>query len=180
MSTVVRDRGARARVREYLAVHGPVEDQAGGATAVLKDAVDYQGSAVAFIQLIAAMDREEEITREIRGKRTYQISSASVPAPAVTARTRMASPGAPLGVPADLDYDKLARALLREVARVMAPEVGGSAGLDDLVDERNRLQAERDEYAERLESARRELSAILGDYVANNPPAGRTAQEQAS
>ena len=167
MSSVIRDRGARTRIREYLAANGPIDDSTGRATAELKEAIDYQGSAVAFIQLIAAMDRDGEIVRDIRGKRTYGIASASAPAGAKRTSVLPAASGAPLGVPADLDYDKLARALLREVARAMSPGAGeDDTDLKALVDQRNRLQAERDEYAERLEAARRQLSTILGDYAA--------------
>lgn len=50
-------------------------DGSGHATGLLMKAVGYQGSSVAFIQLVAAMDRDGEISRDIRGKRTYRISS---------------------------------------------------------------------------------------------------------
>src|ERR1700679_816497 len=85
MPQVVRDRTARSRIRNYLAEHGPIVDSSGRATAVLKDVIGYQGSAVAFIQLITAMDKSAEIEREIRGKRTYRISGQDrrlPPAPA--------------------------------------------------------------------------------------------------
>ena len=70
------DRTARARIRQYLATHGPVVDPSGYATGVLKDAIGYTGSSVAFIQLVTAMSKDQELSRSIRGKRTYRISLA--------------------------------------------------------------------------------------------------------
>lgn len=160
MGSAVRDRGARARIREYLAVNGAVDDPSGRATAVLKEAVGYTGTDVGFIQLVAAMDQDGEIHREIRGKRTYRIASASAHVLGATAGAM------------ELDYDRLARALLREVARAIAadevPSTRGRGETDtsDLVSERDRLKAERDEYAARLEVARRQMSAILGEHIA--------------
>ncbi|MGW4339768.1 hypothetical protein ACWEK5_44365 [Rhodococcus koreensis] len=186
MTTVVRDHGARSRIREYLALHGSVEDSTGRATSVLKDAIDYQGSSVAFIQLIAAMDRDGEIHRDIRGKRTYGISSTASQARIAAPESAPEGPvvGSPLGVHLDLDYDKLARALLREVSRVVtaAPTSVSSAdgSLESILDERNRLQAERDEYAARLEGARRQLSAILGGYVEGQAAPGEVAPATAA
>lgn len=177
MSTAIRDRGARGRIREYLAVHGPIDDPTGRATSVLKDAVDYQGSPVAFIQLVAAMDRDGEITRDIRGKRTYGIYSAAAPAGVSQRASILPQTGAPLGVPSDLDYDKLARALLREVSRAMgSAESVATPDVEELVEQRDRLQAERDEYAERLEVARLELSKILGAYAAGGTAESSTEQ----
>jgi len=176
MATAARDRSARSRIREFLVQHGPLEDPSGGATALLKDAVGYRGNDVAFIQLVTAMDKGAEISREIRGKRTYKISAT---APAAVPVPRGAAPVA--GVPAApvvIDYQELARAVVQELARVLAGRGAAepAGGLDAVRAERDRLQAERDDYAKRLQIARRQLSALLAqsadDGIAEEPAAG--------
>lgn len=174
-----RDRTARTRIRQFLASSGPIVDPSGYATGVLKDAIGYTGSSVAFIQLIAAMDRDGEIKREIRGKRTYTIEGVGVPplpshgtvAPvtqpahagelAQEGRTStVTAPGQPT---IELDYRLLAQALVREllVATAAARDVAGVAAGDTAADS-NRLEAERDEYARRLQIARTQLDELLG------------------
>ena len=74
-----RDRTARSRIRQFLADAGPVVDPSGYATSVLREAIAYEGSSVAFIQLIAAMDHDGELKREIVGKRTFQIEGIGAP-----------------------------------------------------------------------------------------------------
>jgi hypothetical protein len=167
MAATVRDRTARSRIRSYLAEHGPIVDPSGRATAVLKDVIGYEGSPVAFIQLVTAMDKSREIEREIRGKRTYQISGLDGGAPALassTARAAVATVTPPgTGLPIELDYDELARALLRETWRLaeLAGSRTASAGeiseLQAVRQERDLLIAERDEYARRLQ----QLSAMI-------------------
>lgn len=152
---MARDRTARARIRRYLAQYGPVVDTHGLATKVLKDAVDYEGSSVAFIQLMAAMERDGELEREIRGKRTYGIDlAASATSEALAAE----SPGdlTPFGQ-MDIDYEALARALLHELTAVDAPAV-----LEQMRAENERIARERDEYARRLEMARAKLAELRG------------------
>jgi hypothetical protein len=155
---MARDKTARTRIRQYLRTHGAVDDPNGYATSVLKDAIGYQGTAVAFIQLIAAMDRDGEITRTVRGKRTYRIGAA--PANAVTTGSPSPVPahsGTPAS-PVEIDYDRLARAVVREFFLQTAENSlagGGSPAA--------RLRAERDEYALMLEMARLRLGALLGD-----------------
>jgi hypothetical protein len=126
----------------------------------LKEAIEYDGTAVAFIQLIAAMDREGEIAREIRGKRTYRISlsraSAIMPASPHPVNEEGVSVA---GQPIEIDYDRLARAVVREFFLQAAQN--GMAGTGPV----GRLQAERDEYALKLELARLRLGALLGDRV---------------
>lgn len=187
MDIVARDRTARTRIRNYLVTHGPVDDPSGHATSVLKDLISYQGSAVAFIQLIAAMDRDDEIVREIRGKRTYRISAtpaaqraaAPQPAPAgpqaLEVPLSQATAGAEDGV-VRIDYDKLARALVRQMwdfsTTVAAESTPASprgetqqeivADIDALRAERDRMIEERNEYAKRLQMARVKLDELLG------------------
>jgi hypothetical protein len=151
---MARDRTARTRIRRELAERGPVEDQHGLATKLLKDAVGYVGSPVAFIQLIAAMERDGELEREIRGKRTYRIS---VPEPGArpTAAPEPAALETDTG-PMAVDYDLLARSLLRELSGA-APAV-----LDEMRAENQRIAEERDDYARRLELARAKLEELRG------------------
>jgi hypothetical protein len=175
MATAARDRSARSRIREFLTQHGPVEDSSGRATALLKDAVGYRGNDVAFIQLVTAMDKAAEIRREIRGKRTYKISAT---VPARVPRTAAPVAGEP-GAAVVIDYDALARAVVQELARVLAGQAAAESagGLDAVRLERDRLQAERDEYAKRLQVARRQLTALLAqstpdDGILEQPAAG--------
>jgi hypothetical protein len=159
-----RDRTARTRIREYLRTRGPVDDPTGYATSALKEAIGYDGTAVAFIQLVAAMDREGEIAREIRGKRTYRISLGQAGAPVPDSPRPVPQQGvAAADLPFVIDYDRLARAVVREFflqAAQNAMAGGGPA---------KRLQAERDDYALKLEMARLRLSALLGDRAEDDP-----------
>jgi hypothetical protein len=154
MATTARDRTARSRIRSYLAEHGPVVDPSGRATAVLKDAIGYEGSPVAFIQLVTAMDKSREIERNIRGKRTYQISGLADGGPAIApSPVRVAAPvthpGTSLQI--EVDYDELARALLRETWRLAGKGGTEISELQAVQQERDQLIAERDEYARRLQ-----------------------------
>jgi hypothetical protein len=164
-----RDRTARTRIRQFLATSGAIVDPSGYATGVLKDAIGYSGSAVAFIQLIAAMDRDGEIEREIRGKRTYRIDGIGVPptpsvgAVAPVGQATMASVAVPGQPTIELDYKLLAQALVRELlaATAAAREVAAvGVGTDS-----DQLEAERDEYALRLEIARNQLDELLGQPI---------------
>lgn len=181
-----RDATARSRIRAYLAESGPVQDDRGGATTVLREAIAYQGSAVAFIQLITAMDEAGEITRDIRGKRTYGIAGVEQTASqagGVSTAVKQRGESVPVSAPLDLDYDQLARALVRELARVIASaEREPAAAVDDgrghaseLVAERDRLQQERDDYAARLEASRRQLNALAALYVHEDEDAAHHA-----
>lgn len=169
-----RDRTARTRIRQFLATAGPVVDPSGYATGVLKDAIGYSGSPVAFIQLVAAMDREGEITRDIRGKRTYRIEGVGVPpvasVGAVTPAGSVAAPLATVAVPGqptiEIDYRKLAKALVRELLTetAAAAQVAGTVTGERV--ESDALAAERAEYARRLEAAREKLDELLGAPMA--------------
>lgn len=153
---MARDRTARARVRQLLATSGPVRDPSGYATGDLKDAIGYSGSAVAFIQLVAAMERDGEIVRKIRGKRTYEI--AATPQTVESATTFPESGGAAArprdaGARIELDYDELAKAILRQLwagAKANAPVADAAPPV-----------AEHDEYTRKLEAARAKLDELL-------------------
>jgi hypothetical protein len=144
-----------------LRTHGAVEDPIGYATSALRDAIEYQGTEVAFIQLIAAMDRDGEITREIRGKRTYRIalgSAEAVPDAPLPVLVDSSAQVTQVAQPVEIDYDRLARAVVREFfAQGAQNAMAGAAAPVE------RLRAERDEYALLLEMARLRLSGLLGD-----------------
>lgn len=191
-----RDRTARTRIRQYLAASGPIVDPSGYATGVLKDAIGYTGSSVAFIQLIAAMDRDGEIQRDIRGKRTYQIEGIGVPptpsagavAPMGQAQAtgQVAAPGqvasvATPGQPTiEIDYKLLAQALVRELlAATAAAREAGGATLTAASSETDQLAAERAEYVRRLEFARTQLDELLGEPMGGLADSEAVAGRQA-
>lgn len=152
---MVRDRTARARIREHLLSAGSVTATSGNATNALREAVGYQGSAMAFIQLVSAMERDGEIERDIRGKRTYRIA----PGPrAAAAPERPTTPEArPAPDPADIDYQQLARAIVQEM-------LTGTDGPGPSTDA-ERLAVERDDYIRRLQDARSRIDELLGEPV---------------
>ncbi|BBZ31211.1 hypothetical protein MMAD_55060 (plasmid) [Mycolicibacterium madagascariense] len=167
---MARDRTARARVRQLLATAGPIADTSGFATGVLKDRIDYRGSSVAFIQLIAAMEQEGEISREIRGKRTYKISAT--PDTVQAFRPVMSPPDGSatdtvddVSSKIDIDYDRLAKALVREVWSVLtavasaAPERTALAPVDA-------TSSADDDYAVRIHAARKALDDLFDDVEA--------------
>lgn len=164
-----RDATARSRIREYLRSHGPVEDASGHASGVLREAVVYQGSAVAFIQMLASMDRDGEVERTIKGKRTFRIAGL---APARHEGEPGHSPSAPSAtgqLSVEIDYERLARAVVDELAGRLTGVLGAgspAAGFRPAPsqfarDERARLQDERDEYAARLAEARSQIDELL-------------------
>ncbi|KAA1379924.1 hypothetical protein [Aeromicrobium fastidiosum] len=178
-----RDATARSRIKEYLRSHGPVEDPSGHATRVLRQAVDYQGSAVAFIQMLAAMDRDGELERTIVGKRTYRVEGLADSASAlVPVHSSDPSAGAPVAL---IDYERLAKAIVSELAdRLSTPSGSGSPAVNHMPSqstntaaaERARLVQERDDYAARLHEARHRLDELLGD----EPAAGEARLDDAS
>lgn len=160
----------RQRIVDYLISEGPVEDQSGRATGVLKMAVGYTQGDAGFGQLISSMEKDGQLTREIRGRRTYRISAAldtAIPSDQ--------------GDSENIDYDELAAALLARTAQVLAAshEPSESAGwarrrieqlegrTDELQRELARAKAEaktnadeRDELRGQLEAASHNLSLL--------------------
>jgi hypothetical protein len=115
-------------------------DANGMASTRLAAAVGYPGSSVAFAQLLSGMERSGLIEREVRGKRTYRIKlgpvtiagpggPARIPGPFQGTVPRVASGppglatagGIPAAGTAGFDYDELARRLLVQVVRRLAP-----------------------------------------------------------
>lgn len=162
---MARDRTARSRIRQYLATAGPIVDPSGYATSMLKDAVAYTGSSVAFIQLIAAMDRDGEIKREIVGKRTFRIEGIGAPVlpspETVTSPGRVSVTTAPGQPTLEIDYRLLAKALVAELLSATAAAHEETAPASS-VSTADALEAERDEYARRLEIARNQINELLG------------------
>jgi hypothetical protein len=175
----------RQQVAQYLAKNGPFEDSSGRATAKLKEALGYTGTDAGFTQLIANMDRAGELTREIRGKRTYRISAVSGASPSGVDDVLNAADGA------EMDYDQVASALLLQVVQTLnegkrQPGNDGSwarrrierleGRIDDL--ERDLLRAkaesrtanaERDEMQLLLEHSQANL-ALLSDRASGGKP----------
>ena len=133
-----KDLTARSRIAAYLSTNGPIEDEQGRATAVLKDAVGYTGTSLGFVQLISSMEKSGLLLREVRGKRTYRISpteelagaaahGSGVPG-ASRAQESLNATLAPVAEAAarvrrddgEIDYDELAATVLTQAARALA------------------------------------------------------------
>lgn len=144
--------------------NGPVVDKSGRATALLKEAIGTEAGDAGFSQLISSMDKAGDLTREIRGKRTYRIAVASA-TPTVQA-PEIADPG-----DSPLDYDELADSLLVRVSRVLAKPEGSDAvwarrrieqlerRIDELQRDLARAKAEAKTNADQREDLRGKLDA---------------------
>jgi hypothetical protein len=176
---------SRQQVAQYLVQNGPVEDPTGRATAKLKGVLGYEGTAAGFTQLIANMDRAGELTREVRGKRTYRIMAV---ADAVPSSVDNAVDGAD---DTEMDFDQLASALLVQVVQTLSEgnRQRGNDGswarrrierLDSRINDLERellqaktesrtLAAERDGLRLLLEHSQANL-ALLSDRVSTGKP----------
>jgi hypothetical protein len=176
---------SRQQVAQYLAQHGPFEDSTGRATTKLKEVLGYEGTNAGFTQLIANMDRAGELTREVRGKRTYRIMAAGDTPPSNVDRSLNGADDT------EMDYDRVASALLLQVVQALSEgnRQRGSDGswarrrierlenrINDL--ERDLLQAkaesrtiaaERDELRLLLEHSQANL-ALLSDRASTGKP----------
>jgi chromosome segregation ATPase len=122
----------RQQVAEYLTQHGPLEDAKGRATAKLMEALGYEGPVANFAQLISNMDRSGQLTREVRGKRTYRIAVAKSDL-ALSLDDRPAEVET-----AEMDYDKVASALLIQVVQNLTK--GSRSGENDGSWSRRRIE----------------------------------------
>jgi hypothetical protein len=182
-----RDTTARQRIVDYLRTHGPVVDHDGRATASLMSAIGYESSLAAFIQLLAAMSQDGTVERQVRGRRTYEISLPGQRAQDFAGAGAMrldaisASPvtagGRELPVE-EADYDELARWLLSRLLREVltagkqqrsirgtgAPRADSAASpdaeLESLRRQVRQLTAERDDALRRLDQA----NSMLAGY----------------
>jgi chromosome segregation ATPase len=182
----------RQQVAEYLTQHGPLEDPNGRATAKLMDALGHEGSVANFAQLISNMDRSGQLTREVRGKRTYRIAAATSDlASSVVDRADEIET-------AEMDYDKVASALLIQVVQNLTkgPRSGENDGswsrrrierLERRVDELERelsqakaeskiLAAERDELRLQLEHSEGNLALLSERASARKPREGHLSK----
>jgi hypothetical protein len=198
---VPRDTTVRQRVIDYLVEKGPIYDDSGRATSMLKGAVGYAGGDAGFIRVVSLLAESGDIAREVRGKRTYRISAtdqaagkASPPSPAPpSAGSRSSS----LSGDDALDYDELAAALLARVARTLSA-ADGAGGADqtawarrrmdqleakvvslqrDLARARAEVQSvseEREALRQQLEAATRNLD-VLTERLGSRPAAPRAA-----
>jgi urease gamma subunit len=105
----------RQQVVQYFAQYGPLEDPSGKATAKLREALNYEGSEASFTQLISNMDRAGQLTREVKGKRTYRI--VGVEQTSQVDHDSEADSGDPED--AAMDYDAVAAALLVQVVQTV-------------------------------------------------------------
>ena len=106
----------RQQVVQYLAQYGPLEDPSGKATAKLREALGYEGSEASFTQLISNMDRAGQLTREVKGKRTYRIVGVEHASQAEPSRI---DSGQRDPEDAAMDYDAVAAALLVQVVQTV-------------------------------------------------------------
>jgi hypothetical protein len=145
----------RQQVTEYLTLHGPVEDGKGRATAQLMEGVGYVGSIANFAQLISNMDKAGQVTREVKGKRTYRIA-ASVDEPVSRAHKGPDGPET-----AEMDYDKVASALLIQVVQNLTKGQRGGENDGSWARRRiERLERRVNELERDLSQARAESNTI--------------------
>ena len=161
--------GTRDRIIAHLVSVGGIADTTGMASTKLAEAVGYPGSSVAFAQLLAGMERDGLIAREVRGKRTYRITlpERAGPERAGPDGAGPASAAADAGrAPGGFDYDELARRLLVQILRKLASV---SVTEPDLatVDAPSALAeaagADRGDLVDRVD---REKTAVLRETVA--------------
>ena len=180
-------RNVRKQIVEYLVAQGPVEDRSGRATTKLRQAFGYEGSEQGFTQLIAAMERSGELTRTVKGKRTFYISAVAPPTHSSDegVRTEDASD------PSPVDYEDLAAALLVRVVQTITsghdqPANDGAWArrrierlerrIGELERELLRTKAESNGIAEERDDLRRQLEhsegnlAVLTDRLASRKP----------
>lgn len=168
---MARDQTVRRRIVEHLTQHGPVRDASGRATALLKDAVGYEGSDTGFTQLVSAMAKSGALVREVRGKRTYRLSLNPNGHTASTSTTT----GVGIQHTSDelMDYDELAAALLARVTRILSAPTDGSESsswarrrLEQLETKNSALQRDVARAKAELESALLERDALRGQLDA--------------
>ncbi len=156
-------RAVRQQLGDYLVQCGPVEDPSGRATAKFRAAVGYDGSEAAFSQLIASMARAGQLTREIKGKRTYRITTMA-PSPNTSTGQDPPALASESVDQADMDYDELASALLVQVVQALSKE-GQAQDRDGSWARRRMVRLERhiDELERELAQARAESKALASE-----------------
>ena len=169
----------RTQVVDYLVRHGSLADPQGKATAKLREALGYEGSVPGFTQLISTMDRAGELTREVKGKRTYRIAAvADAPrlrassvaksdaavASSAAARSGAAKSGAAKAGATEtmeMDYDQVASALLVQVVQTLTKGSTGREGEGSWARRRiERLERQVNELERDLSQAKAESKSV--------------------
>jgi hypothetical protein len=145
----------RQQVVQYLAQHGPLEDPSGKATAKLREALGYEGSEASFTQLISNMDRTGQLTREVKGKRTYRIVGVEHASQVGAEQEPIADSVSPED--AAMDYDAVAAALLVQVVQTVTK--GNQTKESDGSWARRRIER----LERRIDELERELSAAKAE-----------------
>jgi hypothetical protein len=169
-----------------------VRDASGRATALLKDAVGYEGSDTGFTQLVSAMAKAGTLVREVRGKRTYRVSLSPNGRPTSVPSTRRDEADNEL-----MDYDELAASLLARVTRLLSAPSDGSESASwarrrleqletrnaalqrDVARAKAELEAaiiERDTLRNQLEAAEHNLALLTERLGEPRHPTGRAAE----
>jgi hypothetical protein len=145
---------------DYLVRHGSLEDPQGRATSKLREALGFLGSVGSFTQLISTMDRTGELTREVKGKRTYRIAAvASNPA---LSDNNLEESDAPDTV--EMDYDQVASALLVQVVKTLTQGSRGKEGDGSWAGRRiERLERRIDELERDLSHAKAEAKSVADE-----------------
>ena len=179
----------RQQLVDYLVAHGPIDDPSGRATSKLRERFGYEGSEQGFTQLIATMDRSGELTRVVKGKRTYRIASDAEPSQSSQSSDEHVGTENATD-PSVLDYDDLAASLLVRVVRTITAGNGqGDEGawarrrierlerrIGELERDLSRAKAESRGIADERDDLRRQLEhsegnlAVLTDRLASRKP----------
>lgn len=197
---MARDQTVRRRIVEHLTQHGPVSDASGRATALLKEAVGYEGSDTGFTQLVSAMAKSGALVREVRGKRTYRLSLSPNGHAGLTPPTRRTESEVSTEDTL-MDYDELAAALLARVTRILAAPTDASESaswarrrLEQLETKNTALQREvarakaelesavleRDTLRRQLDAAQHNLELLTERIGEPRRPQGRAAERLGS
>jgi hypothetical protein len=139
---------SRQEIIDCLLKSGPVDDATGKATAKLRETLAYKGSEQGFTQLIASMERSGELTRVVKGKRTYRIAAN---ADSITGLEERSAVVGPASEGPAMDYDELASALLVRVVRAIA------VGNDDRLEEGSWARRRIDRLERRIGELERDL-----------------------
>jgi hypothetical protein len=154
---VVLQSHIRTQVVDYLVRHGSLADPQGRATAKLREAIGYVGSVPSFTQLISTMDRTGQLTREVKGKRTYRIAAAA-DAP-MSRDSSLETPDATETM--EMDYDQVASALLVQVVQTLTQGRPGREGDGQWARRRiERLERQIDELERDLSQAKAESKSV--------------------
>jgi septal ring factor EnvC (AmiA/AmiB activator) len=157
---VVLQSHIRTQVVDYLVRHGSLADPQGRATAKLREAIGYVGSVPSFTQLISTMDRTGQLTREVKGKRTYRIAAAA-DAP-MSRDSSLETPDATETM--EMDYDQVASALLVQVVQTLT-QGRLERQIDELERDLSQAKAESKSVAEERDELRLQLEHSEGNLA---------------